>query len=296
MHVGGLLLLVLIGAGLIAFVLARRAARRVDSSHGPSCARCGYAVRGLPSFTCPECGSDLREVGIHAPGVNPRPDSVVRKVGVWSIMILMIGSVISAMVINTCLPTVQSRYQDCSILGPRSGQYRRVDFHGEGCNLHWPYKQQLRPPSISALDITLTLNDGHTLALRATFDELGYEYTDTQGHRVQGATGLNEQVVLNWMRSGGIDVNKAGVETEVAEIAQIAKDAPHGSMNAASPTVFSGPPSTSNGFSYLPPRIATPIAVFFWIVVWLIGVRRILRRQRERLAATPPRSSQHQVV
>ena len=36
----------------------------------PSCRACGYAVRGLPSFTCPECGSDLREVGIDTPGTG----------------------------------------------------------------------------------------------------------------------------------------------------------------------------------------------------------------------------------
>src|SRR5690606_16598108 len=28
------------------------------------CGKCGYRVAGLPSFTCPECGSDLRDVGI----------------------------------------------------------------------------------------------------------------------------------------------------------------------------------------------------------------------------------------
>jgi hypothetical protein len=36
----------------------------------PSCRACGYAVRGLPSFRCPECGSDLREVGIDTPGMG----------------------------------------------------------------------------------------------------------------------------------------------------------------------------------------------------------------------------------
>jgi hypothetical protein len=36
----------------------------------PSCRACGYAVKGLPSFTCPECGSDLREVGIDTPGAG----------------------------------------------------------------------------------------------------------------------------------------------------------------------------------------------------------------------------------
>lgn len=34
---------------------------------GPACAACGYPVRGLPTFTCPECGGDLREVGIRTP-------------------------------------------------------------------------------------------------------------------------------------------------------------------------------------------------------------------------------------
>ncbi|MGA2500705.1 MAG: hypothetical protein ABSH20_23450, partial [Tepidisphaeraceae bacterium] len=31
------------------------------------CGKCGYIVLGLPTFTCPECGSDLREVGILRP-------------------------------------------------------------------------------------------------------------------------------------------------------------------------------------------------------------------------------------
>ena len=43
----------------------------------PSCRACGYAVKGLPSFTCPECGSDLREVGIDTPGAG---QEIVRRV------------------------------------------------------------------------------------------------------------------------------------------------------------------------------------------------------------------------
>ena len=46
--------------------------RRYGPVSEPSCNACGYAVRGLPSFTCPECGSDLREVGIATPGVGTR--------------------------------------------------------------------------------------------------------------------------------------------------------------------------------------------------------------------------------
>jgi class 3 adenylate cyclase len=56
-----LLLVVAIGAALI-FWLRRRVwpSRSAEST----CGHCGYVVTGLPTFACPECGSDLRDVGI----------------------------------------------------------------------------------------------------------------------------------------------------------------------------------------------------------------------------------------
>ncbi len=53
---------VALALGLIVFLLVRRARRPKESV----CGRCGYIVHGLTTFTCPECGSDLREVGIVA--------------------------------------------------------------------------------------------------------------------------------------------------------------------------------------------------------------------------------------
>src|SRR3954453_23556332 len=47
-----------------------RTRRSGSKGPGPPCRACGYAVRGLPSFRCPECGSDLREVGIDTPGMG----------------------------------------------------------------------------------------------------------------------------------------------------------------------------------------------------------------------------------
>ena len=42
--------------------------RRPRALAGEStCGKCGYVVTTLPTFTCPECGSDLREVGIVSP-------------------------------------------------------------------------------------------------------------------------------------------------------------------------------------------------------------------------------------
>ncbi|MDB5321315.1 MAG: Adenylate cyclase [Phycisphaerales bacterium] len=51
----------LLAAALVGFAIRQRGlAGRAEAS----CGRCGYDVRGLPTFFCPECGSDLREVGI----------------------------------------------------------------------------------------------------------------------------------------------------------------------------------------------------------------------------------------
>jgi rRNA maturation endonuclease Nob1 len=52
-------------AGLPVFglwLLVRRGGRSAD--HEGRCGKCGYIVKGLPTLTCPECGSDLRAVGI----------------------------------------------------------------------------------------------------------------------------------------------------------------------------------------------------------------------------------------
>lgn len=39
----------------------------------PECGACRYPVEGLTGWRCPECGSDLRSVGIAAPGMfTPR--------------------------------------------------------------------------------------------------------------------------------------------------------------------------------------------------------------------------------
>jgi hypothetical protein len=40
---------------------------------GPSCGKCGYMVEGLQDLSCPECGSDLRKVGIDSPRSRMMP-------------------------------------------------------------------------------------------------------------------------------------------------------------------------------------------------------------------------------
>ena len=56
-----------------------------------SCGACGYAVRGLEALNCPECGADLRTVGINRP-----KGGAARTAGI-------VITIVTALLILTCL-------------------------------------------------------------------------------------------------------------------------------------------------------------------------------------------------
>jgi hypothetical protein len=61
------IVLLLVVGPVLAFFLAREVAkyRRLGiSEESPGCGRCCYRLRGWPGPTCPECGANLREVGV----------------------------------------------------------------------------------------------------------------------------------------------------------------------------------------------------------------------------------------
>lgn len=59
-----ILILTGLAVAIVFVVLVRRRYRATPAD--PQCGKCGYIVRGVPSLRCPECGADLREVGIVA--------------------------------------------------------------------------------------------------------------------------------------------------------------------------------------------------------------------------------------
>lgn len=71
----GAAIVVLIGAvivGALAVTAVATVIRWRDRVRVPSCGACRYPVEGLTTFRCPECGVDLREAGILAPGMRPK--------------------------------------------------------------------------------------------------------------------------------------------------------------------------------------------------------------------------------
>lgn len=92
----------LIGRGLLLasvvglIVLWIRVLRK-PKAVGPSCGKCGYLVQGMSTFSCPECGSDLREVGID----TAKQRGTVRPGGVCALVVAFV-SVASAGGVGDC--------------------------------------------------------------------------------------------------------------------------------------------------------------------------------------------------
>jgi hypothetical protein len=80
-------------AAVVLWVVSlRKSARNQAELNEPLCARCRYCVRGLEGTTCPECGGDLREIGIIQPGA-PIPFSPRRRLLIWTLAAALPGMV-----------------------------------------------------------------------------------------------------------------------------------------------------------------------------------------------------------
>lgn len=80
-----LLLCAVAGVSLIVWLMRRNTAAQTggSGSDGNSegvCGQCGYRVTGLTTFNCPECGGDLRAVGINT--AKPRGSGLM-----WALLI-----------------------------------------------------------------------------------------------------------------------------------------------------------------------------------------------------------------
>jgi class 3 adenylate cyclase len=117
---------------IVAIVIAMiTLALRKRGTGEPSCGNCGYGVQGLPTFICPECGSDLRQVGIisSSPGSNPFGRFTAALVSSWKRLIVAAVAIMALAAIAMYIAITFILNHDVFpnrevVLDPASGVYR----------------------------------------------------------------------------------------------------------------------------------------------------------------------------
>lgn len=269
-----LVLLIPISLGVL-MLRATIRGKVVRSFAEPRCRRCGYIVRGLPGHICPECGSDLRRIGIIRRGARvplPRP---LRLAG-WSAFVFLAVFVPASVCwssIEDYLPLVHEEHYSQGF-SPGSGAYRDLEFVYDTRN----YGHEVAPPTV--VTIRLTLLSGGTRQMDVTGTKLGYQYFDANGRSHTAAEGLTPEVVADWMGDVGIKHSAAVQrESEIACQTLSAIFAQHAGsyvLSAHWPEV-NGAHGGGGGSSYSP-RWSTWIPTEFSALGWGIGLLPILRR------------------
>ncbi len=233
----------------------------------PSCGSCGYAVAGLEAMRCPECGSDLREVGIITPqtrqGVPP---------AVWAAMFtvfLPIPALIVSGVVASALPPLYRFSIQTTLLRPGSGGYNSVIINGSGSG-------QAGVERAEIVELQLIPSDGRATP-RLMYDPAQNEVTTGPPNR-ETLGELSTDAVRSWLAMCGVDVEHPGIIAEVSDMTRIIRMVENGSSGGGS-SAFGGIQSGSSSGS-APRTWLTVLLLSFWGVVWLLGVWLILRRGR----------------
>ena len=274
MHVVPLwLLLLVIGSSA---VLGGLLIRRHQRLPGPACGRCGYLVKGLPGWLCPECGSDLREVGIRVPGMYG-PVPVAWKLVVWTLVILLL-SVSSVTVVPQHILFVftENRYGELPELP--SHTYKCIDVETIG----YGYRQPTRPQKLSfrLKPRSAASQPANTITMHIGLPDFTCRYN---GHNDVASSELTRQRILEWMTDSGIDTQDPKVLNQADDLFRLAGQLRQGSNLGATGLLSANAMSAGAR----PPVWAVPMLVAVWLIIWVTGLWYIRRTRRPDIPHAP---------
>jgi hypothetical protein len=257
------------------------------SAGEPVCLACQIPARFLPadSFICPACQRDVRFMGIGR--VRPRGFAAPfwRLVN-YSVVLCVLGLISSVLLISE-LPRVDyiSAQSNMQFEGE---PYQALDLNVVGYHTG----DSLLEGELSA---DLYLHDGQMVSLIIQSPSKRYQSIDSAGHESKWSQELlNQEAVLRWMVSGGIDVSDPGIRREgqwmlrklEGGLRAVTAEANLDSQSSALQPRFSSSGTSSTGNSGPPPGV-TPLCVVAWSLIWLAGVWLILRRGTRKPRGEP---------
>lgn len=286
--------LVLAAAGGVLFWRRRR------PSAEPVCGRCGYCVTGLTTFICPECGSDLREVGIlggRQAGGAPTPGQghLALRLAGWTLAVGCIAFVAGWSAQQWLWPADWSRGVVLQLRDDTAGH--QVELEGSRIVRAWGRARidlaQPEPPD----RVVVAWKRPATTGLRFSVDRSG-QYTWMPDAVTSRSGTLDEQALLMMAGQSGMppaDVER--VKSSAPALLAVLSQARQSPLDRAAQLAHLTMQQTSAKFpfaasSYIDQAIDDPWHLWAWatmaaVAAWLVGVRAIIRRHRQRPVMQP---------
>jgi hypothetical protein len=269
-----LFLVVGLVVGVVVIVLV--AARRRKRVAQPSCGACRYPVAGLEVLRCPECGADLRTVGILTPANSGPSRTMIATLLVvaWSLA-LPLPAIFATLIVARAL-TTWSMAANATLTPQAPSRGHTVDVRLSGTRPPWERGYEEARVTALAADGT------QTITLRVELDGDRAVVPAARGEP-ERAGALDVEIVRAWMERAGIaDVDDGTLNAEARSIVETVRSL------AASSAVVTGPGysvvNVMTSSRALPPVWFTPAAIVFWLAVWSAVVLLIVRRARAKAA------------
>lgn len=244
----------------------------------PVCGQCGYCVRGITALTCPECGSDLREVGIIAPNMRlPMPRFA--KGFLWTILLPIAATFISWLLLITILPFSVRHKASRDITARFPFVNTRVHIYGQ----ERPWQPNIIRQVPFHPDSYLIVEDNIHSFLDVDLSTGAFEYFPSGGQVIRQSSGFSSAVVAKWLGTAGNPQAQAvsdAVYNAINEMHQGIGWQPAPILDKNGTQI--GSASATIGWvvhDEAHPAVIISLMVF-WLVVWIYGLRIIYRRRR----------------
>lgn len=248
----------------------------------PVCGRCGYPSRGIESLTCPECGTDLREVGILPSGVHKTGRAgwaVVWTVGLFVASIILVS--LAAPIVNPWTVTAREVRQFHATGGQQPGATVITQVHD---HLYPPWRRGDNVTVEVPVHVMVRPNVGRSAELHLTPTVAGW-LLHTNATPIQGASDLARALAQS---AGGSHHEWAetaqAISSELSSMGRLSYVISRfGSRQLTNSSITTRPGQGSVSVNIQRSTVTqrgeagTLVSAIFFFLVWLWGLRRLYR-------------------
>ncbi len=247
--------------------LWRRIRRKPRS--GIACGHCDYPARGITGFDCPECGSDLRTVGIIDRDRIHTGGAIALAVMLSTIVVAVAMFTLRGWMRTWAIPQYTTRSEVVQIIDARHGF--DIDLSCQGAGTQWPWEAA----PLTTMNITIRSAGRFAVVRRKV---AGDSYTTVYGgvddFRGRGDRAGDDgefftgSVLVAAMRHAGVNVNDPAAEARAVVVMDaIVRLESDDFDKAAMPGDLTVIHSRKDSMS--PSRDHWILMDLYWLVIWL---------------------------